>query len=219
MSTLTSPVPSKSRKRLLGRAAEVFASAMDTRVSSYLARRGLDEPTVAGAQLGLVTDLTGFEQYEGRLSIPYLTPGGVVGMRFRCLAHEDCKKHGCPKYLGIAGDETHLYNVADLQSAGEIAVTEGELDALILSSRCDLPAVGVPGAQAWASYYRRLLDGYDRVWVFGDGDDAGRAFAREVAGDLVNGVVVPMPRGQDVTSLFVEGGSQAINDILVSFGR
>ena len=63
-----------------------------------------------------------------------------------------------PKYMGLPGTHTRLYNVLALQQAGDfIAVCEGEIDAITLHYKCGVPAVGVPGANSWKPHYTRLL--------------------------------------------------------------
>ena len=145
---------------------------------------------------------------QGRLAIPYLTPAGVVSIRFRTLTDG-------PKYLSRTGDHPTLYNVFDLHVPSPvICVTEGELDAVIVSKVVGphraggLPAVGAPGAQAWRDYYRIILQDYEKVLVLADGDQAGRDFAKRVVEGLNNAVVVPMPDGHDVNDLYLEIGAR-----------
>ncbi len=62
------------------------------------------------ARLGVVAEPeVGHEQYQGRLAIPYVTKSGVVDLRFRSLnpAVE-------PKYMGLTGADTKMYNVLDI---------------------------------------------------------------------------------------------------------
>jgi DNA primase len=90
-----------------------------------------------------------------------------------------------------------------------VAITEGEIDA-ITAQVCGLPAVGVPGAQAWLPHFREPFLGYRDVFVLADGDEAGLRFANTVAGTLPNAKVIPMPPGQDVNSLVLSEGKQAL---------
>ena len=80
--------------------------------------------------LGVVAEPeVGHEAFAGRLSIPYITKTGVVDLRFRSLnpAVE-------PKYMGMTGAETKMYNVLDVERAGDfIGVCEGEIDTLTIS--------------------------------------------------------------------------------------
>lgn len=200
--------PSESQKSWLGNLAETYHAALDERTLSYLAARGIDRDAASGYRLGLVVDPDpAHHSYAGRLSIPFLTPTGVVYMRFRCLEDHECKDHNHGKYQGVTGDSTHLYNVGALHQAGDtVVVTEGELDALI-STEAGMPAVGVPGATNWKPFYYRLFDDYERVIIVGDGDTAGREFVATLARNLGNSIRRPMPEGYDVNSFVLEHGA------------
>ena len=199
--------PSDSQKNWLGSLADRYHEALDETTLSYLDARGIGPDAASGYRLGLVVDPDpAHHQYEGRLSIPFITPTGVVYMRFRCLEDHDCSEFGHGKYQGPSGDNTHLYNVSSLHVAGDtVAITEGELDALI-STEAGMPAVGVPGATNWKPFYYRLFDDYERVIIVGDGDKAGREFVATLARNLPNSIRRPMPEGYDVNSYVLEHG-------------
>lgn len=202
--------PSESRKNWLGKLAQRYHESLTEEVRSYLLGRGLDQDAVSGSLLGLVSDPDpAHEQYRGRLSIPFITPTGVVYMRFRCLEDHNCKEFSHGKYEGPAGEDVRLYNVLALHDGGSsVAVCEGELDALVATS-AGLPAVGVPGANNWKPYYYRLFQDYERVIVIGDGDKAGRAFVATLTPNIAASVPRPMPKDHDVTSYVVENGAEA----------
>lgn len=153
--------------------------------------------------LGVVADpLPGHERFANRLVIPYVTPTGVVDIRFRSLGPEE------PKYLGLPGTQTRLYNVQALGLAGDfIAVTEGEIDAITLWLKCGVPAIGVPGANAWKKHYTRLLHDFEKVYIFADGDQPGSEFAKLVSKEIQNTVILQMPDGEDVNSMFLQVGA------------
>lgn len=190
------------QKELLGKASKKYAENI-YEASSYLASRGITEEAARQAQLGVVVEPeTGHEQYAGRLSIPYITKTGVVDLRFRSLnpAVE-------PKYMGMTGAETKMYNVLDVEKASDfIGVCEGEIDTLTLSKIVGIPCVGVPGANAWKPHYTRLLADFQRVFVFADGDQPGTEFARSLARELPV-TIVQLPDGEDVNSIFVRDGA------------
>jgi DNA primase len=169
----------------------------------YLASRGITREAARLARLGVVVEPdVGHETFQGRLSIPYITKTGVVDIRFRSLnpAVE-------PKYMGMTGAETKMYNVLDIERAGDfIGICEGEIDTLTLSSLVGIPCVGVPGANSWKKHYTRLLADFERVFVFADGDQPGKEFATSLARELPV-TVVQLPDGQDVNSMFVQEGS------------
>jgi hypothetical protein len=169
---------------------------------------------MARFQLGFVADpLPGHEQYRGFLAIPYLRwsadkEWSVVSMRFRCVEDHEHTGHG--KYMTVAGDRPRLYNtLALLRPSPVVAITEGEFDA-ITAQVCGLPAVGVPGVQAWQPHFREPFLGYRDVFVLADGDDAGLKFANAVAGTLPNAKVIPMPAGSDVNSFVGKQGKEAL---------
>lgn len=169
----------------------------------YLASRGLSLTDADTVRLGYVAEpLPGHEQFVGRLSIPYITPSGVVDIRFRSVGLQE------PKYMGMPGTQTRLYNVNALLTAENyIAVTEGEIDAITLNYKCGIPAVGVPGANNWKRHYSRLLQDFEKVFIFADGDQPGQDFAKKVSQE-VNGVtVIHMPEGHDVNSTYLINGA------------
>lgn len=207
---------SASVRKLLEKATGRYETLLDAKALSFLTSRGISEPVARAARLGTVASpLAGHEMYEGRLAIPYVTKTGVVSIRFRCVEHEDCKAIGCPKYLSITGSDAHLYNVQSLWSAkNEIGITEGEMDALAASFEVGLPSVGSPGVHAWKPFWDRLFTGFEHVWVFGDGDAAGRDFNKDLLGRLPNAIAVPVPTGEDLASWTVKDGWEAVTDVL-----
>jgi len=66
-----------------------------------------------------------------RLAIPYITPSGVVDIRFRAMNGAD------PKYMGMPGAKTSMFNAQVVLTASDyICVTEGEIDCITLRWRC-----------------------------------------------------------------------------------
>ena len=198
---------SQLQKELLGRATSRYAGSISL-AEDYLASRGITREVARLARLGVVEEPeTGHEAFVGRLSIPYITKTGIVDLRFRSLnpAVE-------PKYMGMTGQETKMYNVTDIEKAGDwIGVCEGELDTITLSGCIGIPCVGVPGANSWKKHYTRLLADFERVFVFADGDQPGKEFANSLARELPV-TVVSMPEGEDVNSIFVKQGGDYIKN-------
>ena len=196
---------SVSQKELLGKATEKYSQNI-YQAEDYLRQRGIPLEVARLARLGVVEEPEpGHEQYVGRLSIPYITKTGVVDLRFRSLnpAVE-------PKYMGMIGSDTRMYNVLDIEIAGDwIGVCEGELDTLTMSRLVGIPCVGVPGANCWKKHYTRLLADFQRVFVFADGDQPGTEFARSLARELPV-TIVQMPDGGDVNSVYVSEGADFI---------
>ena len=133
-------MPSIAQSKLLLEAAESYANAIDEATLDYLAGRGISETQAARYRLGTIVEpINGHENYRGWLSIPYITALGLcVGFKFRRL--DDSK----PKYGSPLGQKSHLYNVSDLiLDVGSMVICEGELDALILSSVCNLSLIHI----------------------------------------------------------------------------
>lgn len=139
-----------------------------------------------------------------RMAIPYLTPTGVVQIRYRCTLNHDCKVEGCPKYLGDAGQQVTLYNAqATLDTSDVLFLTEGELDAVAIESLIGRPAVGIPGARAWAAhpYWARCFVNFARLILPADGDEPGAELAAAVAKSLPEVTVVQLPDGDDANTV------------------
>lgn len=202
---------SASQRESLTRAAKLYHSALHE-AEDYLAERGITLEAATRARLGVVLEpLTGHEAYINRLAIPYLTRSGVVDVRFRSLDLSE------PKYMGMAGASTHLYNVGALfRAASYICICEGEIDTITLDFVCDIPAVGVPGVNNWKKHYTRLLADFDKVFLFADGDNAGSDFGKSLSRELGNLVVVQMPEGEDVNSMYRLHGADYFKNKIAS---
>jgi hypothetical protein len=172
----------------------------------YLSARGLTEETCRSSRLGVLDDdVPGFESFRGRLLLPYITRAGVVDVRSRCIQSHDCRDFGHPKYLGRAGADLHIFQVEGLFDRRDyLCVAEGELDAIVLK-QCGLPAVGLPGVSSWKPHYARVLEDYSRVYVFADGDEAGRKLGNRLA-EEIGAFVVTMPNGLDVNDVMLDTG-------------
>lgn len=190
----------------LGRAATKYETNLDLALG-YLASRGVSEDAARQARLGVVVEPdVGHEQMVGRLAIPYVTRAGVVDLKFRAM--DDAE----PKYLCIGGLQgSRLYNVgAFFLDSDVIAITEGELDAVILHWEVGIPAVGCPGVQRWQPHFSRCFAGYEAVYVFADGDQPGRDFAKKVANELLQAMAVNLPNGTDVTDIYLSEGPDGL---------
>ena len=198
-------------------AANRYADRIDEATLNYLDGRGISEEVAALYSLGTVTDpLPGHEGHTGWLSIPYITAMGLcVGFKFRRL------DDGKPKYGQPLGGTTHLYNVSDIvKPFSRIVITEGELDAVIVSGVLGIPAVGCPGVANWKSHYPRLFNGYDTVYVVGDhdvkedGSNPGAEFNRRVASEVMNATIVNLPEGLDINDYYLQNGHDKTRRLL-----
>jgi len=198
---------SNSHRQFLLQATHQYASQIHL-ATEYLSTRNLSVEEAQRFHLGVVKDaLPGHEQYLGRLAIPYITPSGVVDIRFRALGDVD------PKYMGMPGAKTSMFNAQTVLTASDyICVTEGEIDCITVSVKTTHPAVGIPGANNWKPFYSKILDDFDTVIVLADGDSAGMDFGKKVSRELGNVNIVQMPEGHDVNSIVMLEGAEFINE-------
>lgn len=163
----------------------------------YLESRGISEFLARQYLLGVSDDA-----HAGWLSIPYLRPAGTVWFNYRRL------DDGKPKY--VSSGSRHIYNTAALEDAdrsGEIAIAEGEFDALVATELCGVPAVGLPGATQWdqkQAVWRELFAGYQRIWVLADPDKAGSQLAEKLLDSLPAARLVQLPA--DVNDTYLKCG-------------
>ena len=208
---------SNVQQKLLLEAAQHYAQEINPEALAALGERGISEVVAARYMLGTVTDpINGHELHEGWISIPYITAlGHCVGFKFRRI------DDGKPKYGSPTGQKAHLYNVADITiMSPSIIVCEGELDTIIASGVLGIPAVGVPGVQAWKSHYPKLFSGYETIYVIGDNDikedgtNPGAEFAKRVANEVMNSVIVTLPPGMDINDYYLAHGDVATRALL-----
>jgi hypothetical protein len=62
----------------------------------------------------------------------------------------------------------------------------------------------------WKKHHHRLFGGFSKVYVWGDGDKAGREFSQKVEHEIDMAIVIHLPDGVDVNSLLVAEGPDAI---------
>lgn len=207
---------SGARRQALQAAAEKFHGNLDEHSWGYLRERGVSAEMAEQFMLGVVSADAGptYDQFVGRLSIPYLTPAGVVSIRYRCIENHDCKDAGHPKYLQGKGEADHLYNVGALHERHPaVAVTEGEIDAMFAD--LIIPSLGVPGATKWKKHWTRLFEDHAKVFVLGDGDQAGREFADKLCELLPNAQAVVFPAGLDVNGFYLEHGPEGLERFIL----
>ena len=196
---------SKSQKELLEKATESYAQNLQE-IVPYLQSRGITEQTAIMFRLGFVREPEmGHEPYVGKLAIPYLTPTGVIDIRFRSLNSD-----GGPKYMSRPGATTHIYNINALSNDSDVlAICEGELDTVV-ATQAGFSAVGLPGANNWKSFYNRVLADWAKVVLLCDGDNAGREMAKHLSRELDNVFPVFMPEGQDVNDVYLLEGADGL---------
>lgn len=198
---------SASLRKSLQLAVERYAGHV-AEAGEYLTARGITPAVAHTFRLGVVVDpVPGDEEYVGRMAIPYITVGGhVVDVRYRALVPEQT-----PKYLSRPAAVTRMFNVPALQiDSPVIAVCEGEIDTMVMHSLVGVPAVGVPGANNFKDHYRLLLEDFEQVIVWCDGDQAGREFGKKIASEVDNALVVHLPEGMDVNDCYLAEGPDAL---------
>jgi DNA primase len=208
---------SKEQEKLLLEVVSRYSNSLSEEAVAYLEGRGISKDTAQAFSLGSVIDPhPGHEQFEGWLSIPYVSALGFYQcVKFRRL-NEDKPKYGQP-----LGQKLHMFNVADtLSDSGFIAICEGELDAIVMSGEVGIPAVGIPGVAAWKPYYSKLFLGFDTVFIIGDNDvkedgtNPGAEFSRRVASEVLNSQIVQLPPGMDVNEYYLTNGSESVRELL-----
>ena len=198
---------SSSQKNFLLQATQRYAAKIEL-AEEYLLSRQLSVEEAKVFHLGVVDDpLPGHEAYTGRLAIPYITPSGVVDIRFRGIHNED------PKYMGLVGAKTTMFNTQACFVADKyICVTEGEFDCIMMTVKTMHPTIGIPGANNWKPHYAKILDDFDTVIVLADGDAAGLEFGKKISRELGNVNIISMPEGEDVNSIMIKKGSDWIDE-------
>jgi len=206
------------QRNLLTEAAEKYCNSLTPQAASYLEARGITAEVAHTFRLGSVVEPSaGHEHAVGRLSIPYLTPAGVVGIKFRSI--DDTT----PKYLWPSGQKIGLYNVLDLHRYSDtIAICEGEIDTIVASGIVGIPAVGVAGVSQWKPWFPKLFESYTRILIFADNDvkedgtNPGQELARRIKEDLDKATIVQLPPNMDVNEIYLQLGKNWFDERLAA---
>lgn len=209
---------STEQRTSLERATAEYETHLD-QAASYLVGRGLSHEAAVGSRLGYVVDpMPGHEFAAGWVSIPYLTPSGVVAMKFRRIYDAEG-----PKMLPPTGQKVRLFNTRDLfrNDSDVLVLCEGEFDTLIVSEMLDIPAIGVPGVAQFKSHWPRCFADFERVVVCFDDDDKedgtnpGQKGAVKWVEALDDAKVVRPPKGMDVNDWYLAEGRDAVRERLL----
>lgn len=203
---------SAGQQEVLERAIGSYEAALTADAARWLLGRGLTEETVRTHRLGVVADpIPAHMAYAGWIAIPYLVQGRPVRVRFR--RPDWCDQHS-NKYGQPTGEGLLTYGVDSIHAARDtLHVTEGEFDRLILL-QAGFHAIGFPGASTFRGYHGRMLAGFNRVWVWGDPDQAGAEFSQKVVNRLPRSARAVQLRVGDVTDTFLAGGVKALHDLV-----
>lgn len=207
-------MPSEKQRAFLWEQAQTYRKALPgSPGEEYLRGRGLSDDRLASLGVGYVQDPPlEHEHYQGCLAIPYMrwsprSQWSCISMRFRCISSHEHKDFNHGKYMSNDGDSPHLYNARELlKDRLDIGLTEGEFDAqsVILGG---LPAVGIPGTQTAEKWWWDAFEGYENVYLFVDGDEAGKKFAREVRRVLGNVRFIEADHGMDANDMMLKYGA------------
>lgn len=209
---------SDEQKKSLGLSALEYAANVEA-ILPYMEKRGIGKDIVLSRGLGFVQTPTIPEHRngKGRLAIPYNTMAGVVGITFRCIEDHDCKeinKHS--KYTNPPGQLQLMYGVNSIFSPNvDIVLVEGQIDEITVTDLCGIPAIGIPGADAWKPWWTHILSDFRRVFALTDGDGAGEKLGNKVQKELGHkAVVVPFPAQEDANSTYLKYGPDYIREMV-----
>lgn len=171
-----------------------------------MADHGISDWTVVEKyQIGYVAEpLEGDERFKGMLAIPYLTPNGVIAMKYRRLEGNG------GKYAQPHGQKPRLYNTLAYFAADHIiGLAEGEVDAITATEYVGIPTVGIPGSDTWqaqAETWPLAFKDFRLVLVFTDGDSSGDKLGEAVGTTLGHRArIVRADDGEDVSSMVKAG--------------
>lgn len=209
-------------RRVIEAAVDTLWSAAGAPALRYLTQqRGLDEITIAAANLGYIPGhftewkelIPGWRKTDGSpvkvpcgIVIPHFADGHLWAVRVRRAA-------GDVKYVGISGGSKALYWSDHVKPITPVMITEGEFDALIAwqvarQYKIDLSPVALASASNkkinrrwWAK-----LTSAPSILTRVDDDDAGRAAITELK-KLSRAVFpVQVSIGKDVTDYYLACG-------------
>jgi len=194
-------------------ATAAYQAAVTVEAVALLAARGIEKTEALTFRLGVVAEpFPGHEKFRGFLAIPYLDQSGrPLSMRFRCIQEHNHRDFGHGKYMSLKEEPARVFNVGAIHRATrELHIAEGEFDAMILN-KAGMPAIAIPGAQGWAPHHRRMVAGFNTVYVWGDPDEAGSEFIGKVTRAVRNAVGVRLTKDDgDVSELYAKGSAQAL---------
>lgn len=207
---------SPESRKSLERMCSTYQEGISGDTTAYLHGRGLTDREIVSYRLGTVTAGGEHSTYRGMVAIPYLTElAGVTGFKFR-QAH---KCDGCEHKKYLTPYPTRIFNAPAFtvgERLGLVGICEGEFDAIILTSRCGIPTLGIPGVETWEKHksWPLLFHGFSRVLVFRDPDEPGLKLARRIMADVPTAELVDFEGVEgDMTDIFLNFGADAIREV------
>jgi DNA primase len=215
-------MPSASSKRKLDAATSAYEAQLESPegliAGNYLKMRGISREAMTYFRLGFVGEAEEGDEFEvGRLCIPYITPTGVVSLKFRSIPTGGIpgNPEESPKYKYRNGHETTMFNTRDLARLDPVVcICEGEIDA-ISAWQAGFPAIGIAGVNNWKPVFSRAFR-FRKVAILADNDDAGQGleFAQRVQRDVRGSRIVLMPSGTDVNKVIVDSGVDSLRKMV-----
>ncbi len=149
------------------------AMRQDKDVQAYLLSRKLTGKTAAHFGLGVC------EKNGARwLVIPHRIGGKAINCKYRSLPPAE------KKFMRWNGARTVLFNQDALKNAGQVVITEGEIDAMSVSQAFgyDYPVIGVTaGCGSFQAEWVDLLKAVPKILICYDNDEPGQKGAWDVA--------------------------------------
>jgi len=118
---------------------------------------------------------------DGGIEIPYRNADGDLHtIQYRFTLE---KVNGVDRFKWRSGDTRILYGLwrlCEWTGSDTLYLCEGTSDTWTLW-HADLPALGIPSATTWKSEWWREVEGFERIVLIADADDAGAGLARKLA--------------------------------------
>ena len=145
--------------------------------------------------------------YASVLRMPYKDENGnTLRVRRRLVLHKATRARDM-RFRWARGQGLYLYGLwrlSEMRKAGWVLLVEGESDCHSAWLH-DIPALGVPGAEAWRSEWAVHLDGLD-VYVWQEPDMGGETFVSSLQRDLPKAKVLTPPKGvKDLSEAHIQG--------------
>jgi DNA-binding transcriptional ArsR family regulator len=118
---------------------------------------------------------------NGGIAIPYRNANGDLHTIQYRLTKE--KVNGVDRFKWRKGDTRILYGLwrlGEWTDSDTLYLCEGVSDTWTLW-HADLPALGIPNATTWESEWWREVEGFERIVLIADADDAGAGLAQKLA--------------------------------------
>jgi DNA-binding transcriptional ArsR family regulator len=149
---------------------------------------------------------------DGGIEILYLTREGELhAVQYRCALEGD------NRFKWRKGDTPILYGLwrlCEWTDSDTLYLCEGTSDTWTLW-HADLPALGIPSASTWREEWWREVEGFERIVLIPDNDEAGEKLARAIAKTCPEHLrervqVLQLPEGvKDANELWQRKGANA----------